>query len=91
MSKYGVFSGPYFPVVGLNTEVFGLKTGKYGPEKAPYLDTFHAVSILQILATGFSIKISILTNTSSFTSQSLVNQLRHSVLWLHLPILTGIL
>ena len=25
-SKYGVFSGPYFPVLGLNT-------GKYGPEK----------------------------------------------------------
>ena len=28
MSKYGVFSGPYFPV-------FGLNTGKYGPEKTP--------------------------------------------------------
>ena len=34
MSKYGVFSGPYFPV-------FGLNTGKYGPEKTPYLDTFY--------------------------------------------------
>ena len=33
-SKYGVFSGPYFPIFGLNTE-------KYGPEKTPYLDTFH--------------------------------------------------
>ena len=29
MPKYGVFSGP--------------NTGKYGPEKAPYLDTFQAV------------------------------------------------
>ena len=27
--KYEVFSGPYFPV--------------FGPEKIPYLDTFHAV------------------------------------------------
>ena len=36
MSKYGVFSGPYFPE-------FSPNTGKYGPEKAPYLDTFHAV------------------------------------------------
>ena len=26
MSKYGIFSGPYFPV-------FGLNVGKYGPEK----------------------------------------------------------
>ena len=31
VSKYGVFSGPYFPV-------FGLNTGKYGPEKTPYLE-----------------------------------------------------
>ena len=29
VSKYGVLSGPYFPV--------------FGPEKAPYLGTFHAV------------------------------------------------
>ena len=36
VSKYGVFSGPYVPVFRLNTE-------KYGPEKTPYLDTFHAV------------------------------------------------
>ena len=37
VSKYGFFSGPYFPVFELNTR-------KYGPEKTPYLDTFHAVS-----------------------------------------------
>ena len=36
VSKYGVFSGPYFPVFGLNTR-------KYGPEKTPYSSTFHAV------------------------------------------------
>ena len=29
VSKYGVFFGP--------------NTGKYGPERTPYLDTFHAV------------------------------------------------
>ena len=33
--KYGVISGPYFPV-------FNPNTGKYGPEITPYLDTFHA-------------------------------------------------
>ena len=38
VSKYGVFSGPYFPVFGLNTE-------KYGPDNTSYLDTFHAVGI----------------------------------------------
>ena len=37
VSKYGVFSGPYFPV-------FGLNTGKYGSEKTPYLDNFQAIS-----------------------------------------------
>ena len=36
VSKYGVLSGPYFLV-------FELDTGKYGPEKTPYLDTFQAV------------------------------------------------
>ena len=38
VSKYEVISGPYFPV-------FGLNTGKYGPEITPYLDTLHAVFI----------------------------------------------
>ena len=41
MSIYGFFSGPYFPVL------FELNTGKYGPEKTPYLDTFHAVQIIK--------------------------------------------
>ena len=36
VSKYGVFSGPYFPVFRVNAEI-------YGPEKTPYLDTFHEV------------------------------------------------
>ena len=44
-SKYGVISGPCFPV-------FGLNTGKYGPEITPYLDTFHAV-IVHIYARYF--------------------------------------
>ena len=35
VTKYGVCSsGPYYPV-------FSLNTGKYGPERTPYLDTFH--------------------------------------------------
>ena len=40
-SKYGVVFGPYFPVFGLNTEIY--YTGKYGPEITLYWDTFHAV------------------------------------------------
>ena len=36
--KYGVFSGPYFPV-------FSPNAGNYGPEKTPYLDNFHAVHV----------------------------------------------
>ena len=43
VSKYGVLSGPYFPV-------FGLNTGKYGPEKTSYLNTFHAVFVSMIIA-----------------------------------------
>ena len=36
-----VFSGPYFPI-------FGLNTGKFGPEKSSYLDTFHEVPTKRI-------------------------------------------
>ena len=38
MPKYGVISGPYFPV-------FSPNTGKYRPEITPYVDTFHAVKV----------------------------------------------
>ena len=37
-----LISGPYFPVIGLNT-------GKYGPEITSCLDTFHAVSSSETL------------------------------------------
>ena len=46
MSKNGVFSGLYFPAIGLNTEryeVFSANAGKYRPVKTLYLQTFHAV------------------------------------------------
>ena len=39
VSKYGVFSGLYFPV-------FSPGTGKYKPEKTPHLDTFHILKAL---------------------------------------------
>ena len=42
MFKYGIISGPYFPVIGLNK-------GKYGPEKTPYLNTFPVGTFWNIL------------------------------------------
>ena len=36
LSKYGAFSGPYFPI-------FRMNAGKYRPEKTPWLGTFYAV------------------------------------------------
>ena len=39
VSKYGVFSRPFFPALRLNT-------GKYESEKTPHLDTFHAVFVV---------------------------------------------
>ena len=50
LSKYGVISGSYFPAFELNTRdtpyvsVVSPNAGKYGSEKTPYLDTFHAVT-----------------------------------------------
>ena len=40
MFKCGVFSGPYFPL-------FGLNTGKCGPEETPYMDTFHPMVMIE--------------------------------------------
>ena len=40
-------SDPYFPVLGLNTEIYGVVQSEYRkirPEKTPYLGTFGAVS-----------------------------------------------
>ena len=50
VSKHGVFSGPYFPVCRLNTEIYGVYQRiqsvywKIRTRKTPYLDTFHEVS-----------------------------------------------
>ena len=60
-SKYGVFSGPYFPV-------FNPNTGKYGPEITPYLDTFHAVMVYMV----YSFTIS--RNFEAFHNIKLLNQ-----------------
>ena len=49
VSKYGNFSGPYFPAFGLNTERYFVslhiqsKFKKIRTRKTPYLDTIHAV------------------------------------------------
>ena len=50
MSKYGVFSGPYFPAFGLNTEIYSVNRKsifrKMRTRKTPYLDTVQAVFVL---------------------------------------------
>ena len=51
-AQYGVISGPYFPVLGLNT-------GKYGPEITPYVDILHAVMV--------SIHLIMMKNVNIFT------------------------
>ena len=62
VSKYGVISGPYFSVFGLNTEIYGVNLRiqfeyrKYGSETTPYLDTFHTVSLTEHLEM-FKIKL----------------------------------
>ena len=51
LSKYGVTSGPYFPVFGLNMERYSMSLRiqseyrKNGSEVTPYLDTFHEVPV----------------------------------------------
>ena len=42
VSKYGVFLVRIFPPLD-SIQLFSPNTGKYRPEKSPYLDTFHVV------------------------------------------------
>ena len=58
MSRYGVFSGPYFPV-------FGLNTGKYGPEEIPYRSSHRRCSV----------KKGVLGNFAKFTEKHLCQSL----------------
>ena len=46
VSKHGVFSGPYFPVLSPCT-------GKNGPEKTNHLDTFHIECKVRSIGTIF--------------------------------------
>ena len=56
--KYGVISGPYFPVFRLKTEryaylsVFSPNKGKYRPEITLYLDTFYTVIATELFIWG---------------------------------------
>ena len=51
VSKCRVFSGPFFPAFGLNTDRYGVslriqsESEKTDQKKTPYLDTFHAVCV----------------------------------------------
>ena len=57
VSKYRIFSGPYFPAFGLNTERYAVslriqsKCGKIWTRKTPNTSTFHAVTVLTLKQT----------------------------------------
>ena len=58
----------------LSVSVFSLNAGKYGPEKTPYLDTFHAVYIYSnVVKKTFYIKAvfvsNVITNISGYISK----------------------
>ena len=51
MSKYSIFSGPYFPVFRMNTEIYRVNLriqSEYGKirTRKNYLNTFHALKVL---------------------------------------------
>ena len=68
MSKYGVFSGPYFPVFELNTEIYNVNLriqfeyGEIRPEKTPYVETFHAVQGSVLRAMSFIVVLEALSS-----------------------------
>ena len=83
MSKYGVFSGPYFPAFGLNIEwtkyfsVFSPNVGKCGPKKLRIWTHFTQCILSEILwknalrqhqATGMSYYV--LLNELQYSSEN---------------------
>ena len=78
MSKYRVFSGPYFATFGLNTERYRVslriqfECGKIRTRKTPYLDTFHAVFQLPAMS-NFSLLSSEASLSSSDSLDSFSN------------------
>ena len=58
VSRYGVFSAPYFPV-------FGLNSGKYGPEETLYRSSHRMCSV----------KKGVLRNFAKFTGKHLCQRL----------------
>ena len=71
VSKYGVFSGPYFSAFGLNTERYGVslriqsECGKMQTRITPNTDTFYAVLPFLYIKTGFYIKQFLGANTTA--------------------------
>ena len=79
VSKYGFFSGPYFPALGLNTERYFVvslriqsECRKIRTRKTPYLDTFHTVkSLYNDVKNSHCILWIILCNRKLFLNETL--------------------
>ena len=73
MSKYGVISGPYFPVLGLSIDIYFInlciqsKYRKIGTRKTPHLDPFYAVEINATLRKDDEINRKFILKTENFT------------------------
>ena len=71
MSKYGVFPGPFFPV-------FSPNTGKYGPEKTPYLGTFTQCELQESIEKLLQNELSVFkVKCEELVSTSYANSLVH--------------
>ena len=47
--EYLLYLAHHYPHIIVNVlSVFSPNAGKYGPEKTPYLDTFHAVGVVAL-------------------------------------------
>ena len=76
VSKCRVLSGLYFPI-------FSPNTGKYGPEKTPYLNTFHTVTTIysKVNIANKLIKTIIVKNGSSENWITKYGRVHWSVSW----------
>ena len=81
VSKYEVFPGPYFPVLGLNTEIYGVNQSKYRKIRTRK-NTFHAVMVSAPMITLASEPVSTADSDRALTFCFSVSTVTTNTVWI---------
>ena len=80
VSVFKIFSGPYFPTFELNTEIYPVNAGKYGPENSEYEHFFCSVRFVS--CDTVSIYLFKVSNWKNLFSKYLANETKIIWVWI---------